>query len=174
MLSDAQSGAGLATINATVQIAADGSPFGQLGLSDSSYSVQESQSVEVAVLRSYYLSGAVSVTLTPIAETATAGDDFVADPVTVSWADGDSDWKIAEFAIVDDASEEPAESFRVELSNPTGGAVIGPRSSATVRIQMSDQPPPKLGGGGVFGYLSLLLLGVMTFLRRHAWRFVRA
>ena len=165
-LSDAQGGAGLGTINATVEIAADGSPFGQLGLSDSSYLVQESQSVEVAVLRNYYFSGPVSVTLTPIAGTATAGDDFVADPVTVSWADGDADWKFVEFLIVNDTVEEPAESFTVELSNPTGGAVIGPQSSATVQIQMSDRPPqPASGGGGIFGYLSLLLLGVTAFLR---------
>jgi hypothetical protein len=164
MLSDAQGGAGLGTINATVEIAADGSPFGQLSLSDSTYFVQESQSVEVAVLRNYYTSGPVSVTLTPIAGTATAGDDFVADPVTVSWADGDADWKFVEFLIVNDTVEEPTESFTVELSNPTGGAVIGPQSSATVQIQ--DQPPqPASGGGGIFGYLSLLLLGVTAFLR---------
>jgi len=87
--------------------------------------------------------------------------------VTVSWADGDADWKFVEFLIVNDTVEEPTESFTVELSNPTGGAVIGPQSSATVRIEMSDQPLPEpaSGGGGVFGYLSLLLLGVMTFLR---------
>ena len=167
MLSDAQGGAGLGTLNATVQIAADGSPFGQLGFSDITYTVGESQTVEVAVLRNYYFTGPVSVTLTPIAGTATAGDDFVADSVTVSWAHDDADWKLVEFTIVDDTVAEPAESFTVELSNPTGGAVIGPQSSATVHIRISDQPPPEpaSGGGGVFGYLSLLLLGVMTFLR---------
>ena len=165
MLSDAQGGAGLGTLNATVQIAADGSPFGQFGFLETADPVGESQTVEVFVSRNYYFTGPVSVTVTPVAGTATAGGDFVADPVTVTWAHDEADLKLVEFTIVDDTVAEPAESFTVELSNPTGGAVIGPHSSATVHIQGSDQPPPERGsGGGAFGYLSLLLLGVMRFL----------
>jgi uncharacterized delta-60 repeat protein len=167
MLSDAQGGASLGTFNATFEIAADGSPSGQLGFSDITYPVGESQTVEVTVLRNYYFTGPVSVTLTPIGDTATAGDDFVADSVTVSWAHDDSDSKLVELTIVDDTAAEPVESFTVELSNPTGGAVIGAQSSATVNIHASDQPPPERasGGGGALGYLSLLLLGATGFMR---------
>jgi hypothetical protein len=113
--------------------------------------------------------GPVSVTLTPIAGTATAGSDFIADPVTLTWADGESGSKSAAFAIVDDTEEEPSESFTIELSNPTGGAVLGVRSTTVVSIARSDQPPPapkpKSKGGGATGLLSLLLLGVMSLLR---------
>ena len=166
-LSNAQGGAGIGTSNANVAIAPDGGPFGQLGFANSSYRTQESVPAEVAVERSYYSSGAVSVTLTPIAGTATAGDDFVADPVTLSWADGESGVKFASIAIVDDPAEETSETFTIQLSNPTNGASIGPRSSAIVNILASDVPPSNQvsSGGGAFGYLSVLLLGVIAFLR---------
>ncbi len=167
-LSDAQGGAGLGTFSATVEIAAEGSPFGQLHVPGNEILVNEGRSVRVDVLRSYYFSGAVSVTLTPIPGTATAGDDFTANAVTLSWADGESNSKFVEFAIVDDALAEITEHFTVELSNPTGGAIIPQANKATVSILANDQPPrqpPASRGGGAFDYLSLLLLGVMTFLR---------
>ena len=167
MLSDVEGGAGLGTSSATIVIGADGSPFGQFAFTDLEYNAREADSVQVTVARNYYYSGAVSVTVTPIAGTATAGDDFAADPITLSWADGDWEWKVAELAIMDDSDAEPTESFTVELSNPTGGAVIGPTSTVTKLIQTSDQPPPEpaANGGGAIGYLSLLLLGVMSALR---------
>jgi len=165
MLTDVQGDTGLGTIIASVQIAADGGPFGQFSFVDSEYFVQETDLLEVLVARNFYFSGLVTVTLTPIAGTATAGNDFTASPVTVSWADGDSDWKLVEIPIVNDTVAEMNESFTLELSNPTGGAVIGPRSSVTVRIPANDQPLPDSGGSGAFGFLSLLMLGAMSLLR---------
>jgi uncharacterized delta-60 repeat protein len=169
MLSDAQGGAGLGTRNATVEIRADGGPSGQFAIEPSTATVSESQSVQVNVYRNFYFTGPVSVTLTPIGGTATAGDDFAADPVTVSWTDGDAGSRFVEFAIQNDAAQEGNESFTVELSNPTGGAIIGPRSSATITIVANDQPvpPPRSsrGGGGSLGYLWLLMLGVARLLR---------
>jgi uncharacterized delta-60 repeat protein len=169
-LSDFQGGAGLGTSIAFVEIAADGGPFGQFNFPDSTYFVPETASVGVGVSRDYFSSGAVSVTLTPVTGTATAGGDFVADPVTLSWADGESGFKFANISTVDDTFAEQTEIFSVELSNATGGAVIGPRASTTVQIVGNDQPPrprprPAEGGGGAFGFLSLLLLGIMNFLR---------
>jgi len=174
MLSDAQGGAGLGTRNATVIIGPDGGPFGQFSFELQPFGATESASAQVYVFRNYYSTGAVSVTLTLIGGTATAGDDFAPEPVMVSWADGESDPKVVQIPIRNDTTQEGKEVFTVELSNPTGGAVIGPRSSATVTIAASDQPPPPPppppkpssgGGGGAFGYLSLLLLGLITFLR---------
>jgi uncharacterized delta-60 repeat protein len=168
-LSDVEGGAGLGSRNTVVQIGADGAPFGQLRFASGSYGHAENGSVTVDVAREFYSSGPVSVTLTPIAGTATAGSDFIADPVTLTWADGESGSKSAAFAIVDDTEEEPSESFTIELSNPTGGAVLGVRSTTVVSIARSDQPPPapkpKSKGGGATGLLSLLLLGVMSLLR---------
>jgi hypothetical protein len=98
--------------------------------------------------------------LTPVAGSATAGDDFIAEPVTLSWADKDTLSQTAEIALNNDAMEEGSESFTVGLSNPTGGAVIGPRSRGTITIPANDtvDPPPPPGGGGAAGFLSLLFL----------------
>jgi hypothetical protein len=106
--------------------------------------------------------------LTPGSGTATSGDDFDVQPVTFAWADGESDPKFISIPIRDDPNEEPSETFTVELSNPTGGAIIGPRSSATITIGASDEPPPPplsgTSGGGGLGFLSLLLLGIAQVL----------
>ena len=176
-LSDALGGAGLGTRNGNINIGPHGGePFGQFAIRPpSTQTVTESQSVQVLVARNYYYTGAVSVTLTPVGGTATAGDDFAAEPVTLSWIDGESNYKVVEIPIRNDTAQEANETFTVELSNPTGGAVVGPRSSTTFTISANDQPPPPPpdsgGGGGAFGYLSLLLLGVIRFLRSECMAF---
>lgn len=164
MLTDAQGGPGLGTRTATVAIAADGGPYGQFAI-DRDGPATEGNSTQVYVHRHYYSTGAVSVTVTPIAGSATAGEDFAPQAATVSWADGETDIKIVDIAIRDDSVPERTESFTVELSNPTGGAVIGPHASTTIRIAASDQPPAESSGGGAFEYLSLLLLGVTKMLQ---------
>ncbi|HNP34271.1 MAG TPA: Calx-beta domain-containing protein [Woeseiaceae bacterium] len=175
LLNDAQGGAGLGTSNTTIEIAADGGPYGQISFTKLNYNSGEKVAAQVEVSRDYYSSGAVSVTLTPVAGTATAVEDFAADPVTVSWADGESGWKIAKIPIVDDTLAELDEAFNVELSNPAGGAIIGQISNATVRIQANDQVKPNESstGGGSSSYLSLLLLGLMSLLRSLRMRFRR-
>lgn len=169
-LSDARGGAGLGTRNATIQIPPNGEPGGQLSL-EAGRSVGESAgTVRLDVRRDFYFTGAVSVTLTPVASSATAGDDFAPDPVTVSWSDGDASTKSAEFSIRSDSIEEQHERFNVVLSNPTGGAILGVDTTATIIIVDNDRPaanPP--GGGGWFGFLSVLFLGVAGFVR-WAWR----
>lgn len=162
-------GAGLGTTRAAIVIDADGGPYGQLELPDLTYFVAEGQPVEVVVVRQYYATGAVSVTVTPVAGTAAAGDDFIATPVTLSWADGEFGAKFAQIATVNDTVGESGESFTVELSNPAGGALLGARSTTIVHIAASDQPPRSLprrrGGSGALGFLSFLLLGAIAMLR---------
>lgn len=177
-LSDLQGAAGFGTRGTEVQILADGAPGGQFAIE--AYSSDESSGVLRAyVFRNYYSEGAVSVTVTPIAGTATAGEDFVATPVTLSWSDGDSNVQWIDIAITDDSTAEPFETFNLQLSNPTGGAIIGPRSVTTATILASDQivpprppsppsppvnQPPRYGAGSL-GYFSVLFLGVAGFLR---------
>lgn len=163
-LSDPQGGAGLGTRGAVVEIAPDGGPYGQLGFVSVSTLGAEGGSAIVSVERRYYSSGSVSVTLNPVAGTATAGSDFSANPVTLTWADGDSGWKSAAFSIVDDIEDEPAESFTIEMSNPTGGALVGKDEKSTVTIVRNDGPRRAVGGGAI-GYLSLWLLGVIALFR---------
>lgn len=164
-LSSAQGGAGLGTRNEQVAIQPDGAPAGQFAIEIYS-PTEEALTGQVWVYRNYFYEGAVSVTVTPTAGTATAGDDFNADPVTLSWGDREGDPKVVEIGIVDDGDTEGAESLTVALSNPTGGAILGPRASGMLTIAASDQPippnPPRRGGGGLTGVLSLLFLGLMA------------
>jgi len=83
--------------------------------------------------------------------------------------------------IVDDNEREATESFTVELSDATGGAVIGPRASTSLAILQNDQAQSGSGGGngrgggggGAAGILSLLLLAfaeAWRSLRRRTWK----
>lgn len=164
-----EGGAALGTTMAAVEIGADGGPYGQIEFQDETFFVAEGQQVELVVVRQYYSTGAVSVTMTPMGNTATAGDDFNATPVTLSWADGEFGAKFARLSTVNDTQREPGEMFSVGLSNPTGGALLGARTTLTVQIAASDQPTPRpsarRGGSGALGFLSFLLLGAMAMLR---------
>jgi Calx-beta domain-containing protein len=176
-ISDAQGGAGLGTLSASVEIGADGSPGGLFAVDSGGWFDESSGTLGISVERRYYTEGAVSVTVVPHSGTATAGEDFAADPVTLTWADGESGAKIANFAITDDPDEEPDEDFSFELSDATGGAVIGPNSATSWRIAANDAPQPEPGpqptsgggGGGRIGWLSLLLIGLAR-LRRSVLR----
>ena len=92
-LGDPQGGAGLGKKNEVVSILPDGAPGGQFAVYET-YG-DEAAPAEVVVYRNFYSEGAVSVTVTPVAGSADAGDDFDASPVTLHWADGDSEPKVA-------------------------------------------------------------------------------
>ena len=172
LLSQVQGGAGLGTWAHKITIAADGDPAGQFSIASGNVLASEVVGhATVTVSRNYYTEGAVSVTVTPVSGSAIAGEDFVADPVTLTWADGEGGGKNVSFPIVDDSTREDAEKFSVKLSAPTGGAVIGTRSELSVTIVTSDQPPPQSkSGGGAVGALSLCLLALGTMLRQLARR----
>ena len=171
-LSDADGGAGLGTRNATIGIPADGAPAGQFSIDVYEPLVQEGGIIQAEINRNFYVEGAVCVTVSPKAGTAVAGQDFEADALTYCWADGEADTKSVEIQPVNDTQEESSESFTLELSSPTGGAIVGPRGSAIVKIAASDQPGSGGGGGGAggggggaAGFLSLLMLGIAEMLR---------
>ena len=83
--------------------------------------------------------GAVSVTWTSSAGTATAGSDFTAGSGTLNWADGDSSNKSFSVPIVNDSVVEGNETINLALSSPTGGAVLdAARKSATLTILDND------------------------------------
>ena len=148
-LSDAEGGAGIGTRNANVSILADGSPAGQFAIDDYPQMISEPGVVQAWVYRNHYYVGAVSVTVTAVAGTATAGEDYIADSVTVSWGDQDAESKLVEFQLVDDTEQEGDESFSLQLSDPMGGAVVGPRATQSITIAANDAPlPPDTGGGG--------------------------
>jgi hypothetical protein len=171
-LDGATGGAALGTVTGAVEILGDGDPAGQFGFQDTTAVVAEGGTLTVTVNRNYYDSGPVSVTLTPTPGSAGSAD-FAAAPVTLSWADGEMGPKQAMIAITQDNTLESSESFTIALSNPTGGALIGPQSVQTVTISdLTPNPPPPVStgssGGGSLDGLLLAVLGLARWLRRRA------
>jgi hypothetical protein len=94
-----------------------------------------------AVVRAGGSRGAVTVDVVPSAGSAAAGQDFVAATNTLSWADGETATKQGSVAIVDDALEEAAETFVLELANPSGELGLAAPSRATVTLENDDVEP---------------------------------
>jgi len=92
---------------------------------------------------------AASVDYTVIDDNATAGTDYTgATNGTLTWAAGDGVPQTIEFAINDDGDFEPAETFRVQLSNPVG-MTVGALAELTVTIadgSGSNVAPSALAG----------------------------
>ena len=87
--------------------------------------------LQVAVYRNYYTTGAVSVTVTPRSGTATAGDDFTADAVTLSWNDGEGGAEVIEIPINDDSSRGAGRAIHARVVRRDRRRLIGPFSTIT-------------------------------------------
>jgi uncharacterized delta-60 repeat protein len=104
--------------------------------------------VILAVERQGGSDGPVSVDFRLLPErTASEGQDFTASSATLNWADGETGTQTVRVDILDDTSVEIAETIRLELANPTGGAILGAPAQATLTIADNDsvRPPPTLG-----------------------------
>jgi Calx-beta domain len=80
--------------------------------------------------------GAVSVDHSTSDATAHAGSDSTASSGTLSWAQGDAAPKSFTVPIVKDTDDsEGEEDVHINLSNPTGGALLGQPQQATMSIR---------------------------------------
>jgi hypothetical protein len=125
-----------------INISADGPTFpgslsGTIQLQDTTFDVSEGAAVNIRVARSGGNSGVASVRFATSAGTADEGSDYVAASGTLTWPNQVSGNRTITIPITDDNAAEPLESFTVTLSN-VSGAVLGPRSSATVNIVDND------------------------------------
>jgi dienelactone hydrolase len=78
--------------------------------------------------------------------TATADVDYVATNGTLSFAEGEMTKTLTLPVLYDEVPEED-EQFRVTLSNPTGGAILGPYATATISIlDITNTPPHRFDG----------------------------
>ncbi|XP_041376199.1 adhesion G-protein coupled receptor V1-like [Gigantopelta aegis] len=68
---------------------------------------------------------------------ATYGLDFIADGATLTFAAGQSR-RVITVTVLDDTKPEDNETITIQLSNPQGGATIGPNSNLTVVILEND------------------------------------
>jgi uncharacterized delta-60 repeat protein/uncharacterized repeat protein (TIGR01451 family) len=118
---------------------------GSLNFAETNFTVIESNLVAVLTLtRTFGDLGAVSVLVRTFDGTATAPSDYTAISNIVSWADRDSAPKTITVPITDDSIVENSESFGLVLSDPTGGATLGVRPTATITIEDDDVGPGNL------------------------------
>jgi uncharacterized repeat protein (TIGR01451 family)/uncharacterized delta-60 repeat protein len=136
-LSNISSTATLMLSTATVNIIDNEFGPGVVAFSSPAYSVDETNgSVRVVVNRTRGVTGVVSVDYEAFPTTAST-NDFVPRRGTLNFVDGQSS-NVVILTILDDLLVEPTEDFIVVLSNPTGGAAIGPVASTSVSILDSD------------------------------------
>jgi len=98
--------------------------------------------------------GAVSVMVNTSDGSAFSGSDYSLVNQTLSWASGETGTKTISISIFDDGLEEDAETFTLNLSNPTGGAALASMDTATITIndELSDEtcfPIKSASGGGI-------------------------
>jgi hypothetical protein len=106
-----------------------------LALTNQNVTVSENgSSVSISVARLLSTAGAVTVNYATSPGAAAAGVDFTPVSGTLSWAAGEAGTKSFNIPIIDDLLVEPNETFTVNLSNATGGAVLGSPATATVTI----------------------------------------
>jgi Calx-beta domain/FG-GAP-like repeat/Domain of unknown function (DUF4214) len=130
-LSDAQ-GQGVITDDDTVL----------LQFSQATYAASEGgHFVNVNVTRAGGASLTVGVDYATSDGTASERNDYATALGTLRFGPGETS-KSFDVLITDDAFQEPDETVNLTLSNPTGGAILGARPTATVVIAADDNPPP--------------------------------
>ena len=123
-----------APATATVTIA-DDDPPGMIDFRALRYEVAETGGEAiVTVERIGGVGGAVSVDYETSDGSATAGADYTHASGTLNWAAGDGGDKTFAVPVTWDGRAEGTEAISLALTNPGGGADLGPRSAAIIRI----------------------------------------
>jgi choice-of-anchor B domain-containing protein len=104
--------------------------------------------VRITVRRNAGFAGAVSIDYATSDGTATSGNDYTAAAGRLNWAAGDLGERNIDIALINDSANEPNETFRMTLSNATGGAAIDGSTTLDVQITNDDAAVPPGGGGG--------------------------
>ncbi|MBX9579736.1 MAG: DUF4394 domain-containing protein [Gemmataceae bacterium] len=141
-LSDPTGGATLgAQTTATVTITDNDAAAGTIAFGAATFTVSESGgSIVIPLTRTGGTTGEATVTV-GVSGTATGGTDFTAPPTTVTFAAG-SNTATLTIPITNDTADEPDETVVLTLSAPTGGAVLGTPSTATLTITDDDPTTP--------------------------------
>jgi hypothetical protein len=106
--------------------------------SDSDYTVGEAGlAATITVVRAGSTTGAVGVSYATSAGSATAATDYTERSGTLSFGPGVTTQTLT-VPITQDSLDESNETVTLTLSVPTGGAVLGTRSTASLTIQDDD------------------------------------
>ncbi len=94
--------------------------------------------VTLAVRRTGGSDGSVSVDFGIHPDSTAEPGDYFPLSGRIEFADGETGEKAFELWVIDDNAVEPEETVILVLTNPLGGAALGPQSTATVTIQDVD------------------------------------
>lgn len=141
-LGNATGGATIGTPAAAVVTITDNDNAGVLQFSAPTFSIREDGTAvaAVTVTRTGGSTGQVSGTVTLAGGTATAGTDYTATPITVTFADGQTSEQIVTIPILQDTAIEGNETVNLTLGSPTGGATIGTQNTAVLTLVDDDVP----------------------------------
>jgi ribosomal protein L35AE/L33A len=78
--------------------------------------------------------GAISIRYATADSSAEKDEDYEEQIGTLSWVEGDFEDKEIQITINNEGESEKDETFNVELSNPSGGAILGTPKRAVVKI----------------------------------------
>jgi hypothetical protein len=114
---------------------------GVIQFTGASYSVSENGGQATMTLsRTSGSSGTVTAHYTVGGGTAVAGSDYVPTSGTVTFGPGVTSASFS-VPVLDDGTFGPDRTLGLTLSNPTGGATLGSRSTAVLTITEADPPP---------------------------------
>jgi Calx-beta domain/Beta-propeller repeat len=134
-------GAILGPQNTAVLTIVDNDVAGQIQFSAATYTVSEATAVAtITLIRSGGLAGPVTVDFATLdgAGTATAGADYTAVPTTTVTFGAGVTTRTVTVPILNDTLDEPNETVVLTLTNPGGGATLGPRNTAILTIVDND------------------------------------
>ncbi|OAD21765.1 Na-Ca exchanger/integrin-beta4 domain protein, partial [Candidatus Thiomargarita nelsonii] len=121
-----------------VELAVTTQNAGVLQFSATAYSVDENGgSVSIEVTRTGGSDGEVTVDYATSDGSATVVDDYTGVSGTLTFPDGDTS-ETFNITIINDVIVEGDETVNLTLSNPTGGATIGPNNPAVLTIVDDD------------------------------------
>ncbi len=153
----------------TIQIDA---PTQEISFSASSSTTGEGGPAVLLVRRTGGTIGTVTVQVDTSNLTASGGTDYAPRSEVLTFASGESA-RIVSVPILNDPAPELAETFRVSLSQPTGGAELRDPTMATVTIVDDDTPSASGQWGPVLDWPTvpihshLLPTGKVLFWDRH-------
>jgi hypothetical protein len=135
-------------LQAFASIAHADAAAGEIALEGTYFSIGEADgSVLLTINRTGGSEGEVTIEYATLDGSAYGGGDYASDSGTLIFAEGETTKSIS-IAVYDDYDTEGDEAFTIELSNPTGGAALGPASYADITIWDNDNwipdPPGEL------------------------------
>lgn len=145
-LSGATGGAGITSpseTTITIQDDDEEQGPGQLSFGSFAFGGVEGGAATIEVVRTGGTGGEVSVEYTSTAGSATSEDDYAPRTGTLQYGNGEATGSI-NVPLESDGTQEPVESFQIRLSNPSGGATLGPIQTATVLVFDGNEQPAAL------------------------------